>query len=135
MGFAIPANDVVNIINKLEKDGKVIRPALGVQMVNLSSLSQNMLASLNLPENVTNGVAIAEVQSGMPAAKAGLKQGDVIVKINDDEITSSVNLQSTLYKSSIGDTIKVTYYRDGKQATANIKLDKTSSDINFDKQN
>ncbi|MEG1095026.1 MAG: PDZ domain-containing protein, partial [Lactococcus sp.] len=77
----------------------------------------------------------AEVQSGMPAAKAGLKQGDVIVKINDDEITSSVNLQSTLYKSSIGDTIKVTYYRDGKQATANIKLDKTSSDINFDKQN
>lgn len=135
MGFAIPANDVVNIINKLEKDGKVIRPALGVQMVNLSSLSQNMLSSLNLPENVTNGVAIAEVQSGMPAAKAGLKQGDVIVKINDDEITSSVNLQSTLYKSSIGDTIKVTYYRDGKQATANIKLDKTSGDINFDKQN
>ena len=46
-----------------------------------------------------------------------------------------MNLQSTLYKSSIGDTIKVTYYRDGKQATANIKLDKTSSDINFDKQN
>ncbi len=135
MGFAIPANDVVNIINKLEKDGKVIRPALGVQMVNLSSLSQNMLASLNLPENVTSGVAIAEVQSGMPAAKAGLKKGDVIVKINDDEVTSSVNLQSTLYKSSIGDTIKVTYYRDGKQATANIKLDKTNSDINFDKQN
>lgn len=135
MGFAIPANDVVNIINKLEKDGKVIRPALGVQMVNLSSLSQNMLASLNLPENVTSGVAIAEVQSGMPAAKVGLKKGDVIVKINDDEVTSSVNLQSTLYKSSIGDTIKVTYYRDGKQATANIKLDKTNSDINFDKQN
>lgn len=134
MGFAIPANDVVNIINKLERDGKVIRPALGVQMVNLSSLSQDSLASLNLPESVTTGVAIAEVQSGMPAAAAGLKQGDVIVKINDDEITSSVNLQSTLYKSSIGDTIKVTYYRDGKQATANVKLDKTSSDINFENQ-
>lgn len=134
MGFAIPANDVVNIINKLERDGKVIRPALGVQMVNLSSLSQDSLASLNLPESVTTGVAIAEVQSGMPAAAAGLKQGDVIVKINDDEITSSVNLQSTLYKSSIGDTIKVTYYRDGKQATTNVKLDKTSSDINFENQ-
>ena len=44
-----------------------------------------------------------------------------------------LTLQSTLYKSSIGDTIKVTYYRDGKQATTNIKLDKTSSDNYFDK--
>ena len=58
--------------------------------INLSSLSQNMLASLTLPEDVINGVAVAEVQSNA-CCQMDSSKGDVIVKINDDEITSSVN--------------------------------------------
>ena len=67
MGFAIPSNDVVKIINQLEENGKVIRPALGISMVNLSDLSTNAIAQLNIPTSITNGVVVASVQSGMPA--------------------------------------------------------------------
>ena len=67
MGFAIPSNDVVKIINQLEENGKVIRPALGISMVNLSDLSTNAIAQLNIPTSITNGVLVASVQSGMPA--------------------------------------------------------------------
>lgn len=129
LGFAIPSNDVVNIINKLETDGKVTRPALGIQMVDLSNLSTSDRSQLNLPNSVTGGVVIYSAQAGMPAAAAGLKAGDVITAIGKTSLTSSTDLQSALYSHSIGDTISVTYYRDGKSHTANIKLDKTTSDL------
>ncbi|KZK37457.1 S1C family serine protease [Lactococcus taiwanensis] len=129
MGFAIPSNDVVNIINKLESDGKVSRPALGIRMVDLSDLSTNDSSQLNLPSNVTGGVVVYSVQSGMPAATAGLKAGDVITKVGDTSVTSSTDLQSALYSHNVNDTVKVTYYRDGKSHTANIKLDKTTSEL------
>jgi serine protease Do len=133
MGFAIPANDVVDIINKLEKDGQVIRPALGVQMIDLSQIPSNYLDSdLKLPDDVTSGVVIMEVQSGMPAEKAGLKKYDVITKLGDTDVSTSVELQSALYKYSVGDTIQVTYYRDGKKETASVKLTEKSSQLNFD---
>ncbi|MGF1982880.1 S1C family serine protease [Lactococcus taiwanensis] len=129
MGFAIPSNDVVNIINKLESDGKVSRPALGIRMVDLSDLSTNDSSQLNLPSSVTGGVVVYSVQSGMPAATAGLKAGDVITKVGDTSVTSSTDLQSALYSHNVNDTVKVTYYRDGKSHTANIKLDKTTSEL------
>ncbi|PCS00583.1 S1C family serine protease [Lactococcus fujiensis] len=129
MGFAIPSNDVVNIIAKLEKEGKVVRPALGITMYDLSVFSSDELAKLNLPNSVTGGVVVNSVQSGMPAAVAGLKQGDVITKIGDSTITSSTDLQSALYKHNVGDTISVTYYRNGKSHTASLVLNKSSSDL------
>lgn len=129
MGFAIPSNDVVNIINKLESDGNVSRPALGIRMVDLSDLSTNDSSQLNLPSSVTGGVVVYSVQSGMPAATAGLKAGDVITKVGDTSVTSSTDLQSALYSHNVNDTVKVTYYRDGKSHTANIKLDKTTSEL------
>lgn len=67
MGFAIPANDVVKIINQLEANGKVIRPALGITMANLSDLSTTTISRLNIPTSVTSGIVVASVQSGMPA--------------------------------------------------------------------
>ncbi|MQW23602.1 MULTISPECIES: S1C family serine protease [unclassified Lactococcus] len=129
MGFAIPSNDVVNIIAKLEKDGKVVRPALGITMYDLSNFSTDELSKLKLPDSVTGGVVVNSVQSGMPAAVAGLKQGDVITKIGDTTITSSTDLQSALYKYSVGDSIKVTYYRSGKETTATLNLNKSNSDL------
>lgn len=129
MGFAIPSDDVVNIIAKLEKDGKVTRPALGITMYDLSDFSADELSQLKLPDSVTGGVVVNSVQSDMPAAVAGIKKGDVITKIGDSDITSSTDLQSALYKHNVGDTVSVTYYRDGKSHTANLKLNKTSSDL------
>lgn len=123
IGFAIPSNDVVSIINKLEKDGKVTRPALGISMVDLSALSADQQKQIaKVPNSVTNGVVIAKVQSNTPAEKAGLKQYDVITKIDNTNVSSGVQLQSQLYKHSVGDTVTLTYYRDGKKKTADIQL-------------
>lgn len=129
LGFAIPSNDVVNIINKLETDGKISRPALGIRMVELSQLSTNDSSQLKLPSSVTGGVVVYSVKAGLPAATAGLKAGDVITKVGDTAVTSSTDLQSALYSHNINDTVKVTYYRDGKSATANVKLSKSTSNL------
>ena len=128
LGFAIPSNDVQNIIKQLESDGKVTRPALGIQMVNLSNVGANDLRKLNIPSGLTSGVVVRSVQSNMPA-NGHLQKYDVITKVDDKEITSSIDLQHALYNHAIGDTIKITYYRNGKEETTSIKLDKNSGDL------
>ncbi|KXT81604.1 Serine protease, DegP/HtrA, do-like protein [Streptococcus oralis] len=128
LGFAIPSNDVQNIIKQLESDGKVTRPALGIQMVNLSNVGANDLRKLNVPSGLTSGVVVRSVQSNMPA-NGHLQKYDVITKVDDKEITSSTDLQHALYNHAIGDTIKITYYRNGKEETTSIKLDKNSGDL------
>ena len=128
LGFAIPSNDAQNIIKQLESDGKVTRPALGIQMVNLANIGANDLRKLNIPSSVTSGVVVKSVQSNMPAS-GHLEKYDVITKVDDKEISSSTDLQSALYNHSIGDTIKITYYRNGKEETTSIKLDKSSGDL------
>ena len=123
MGFAIPSNDVVNIINQLEKDGKVTRPALGITMVDLSAVStQQQEQILKIPESVTNGVIVTNVQPATPAEKAGLKQYDVITKIDDTDVSSGVELQSVLYQKKVGDSVKITYYRGKEKKTTTVQL-------------
>lgn len=128
MGFAIPSNDVIKIINQLEKNGQVTRPALGITMVDLTELSTSVIAELKIPESVTGGIVVASVQEGMPASNK-LKQYDVITKIDDKDITSSSDIQSILYGHEIGDTIKVTYYRGKDKQTTDIKLTKSTQDL------
>ena len=128
LGFAIPSNDVQNIIKQLESDGKVTRPALGIQMVNLSNVGASDLRKLNIPSSLTSGVVVRSVQSNMPA-NGHLQKYDVITKVDDKEIASSTDLQHALYNHAIGDTIKITYYRNGKEETTSIKLDKNSGDL------
>ena len=128
LGFAIPSNDAQNIIKQLESDGKVTRPALGIQMVNLANVGANDLRKLNIPSSLTSGVVVRSVQSNMPA-NGHLQKYDVITKVDDKEIASSTDLQHALYTHAIGDTIKVTYYRNGKEETTSIKLDKNSGDL------
>ena len=128
LGFAIPSNDAINIINQLEKNGKVTRPALGIQMVNLSNLSSSDLQTLNVPSSVTAGVVVRSVITSMPA-NGHLQQYDVITKVDDKAISSTTELQSALYSHSIGDSMTITYYRNGKEETTTIKLDKSTSDL------
>lgn len=128
MGFAIPSNDVVKIINQLEKNGQVTRPALGISMTDLSSLSTSAISQLNIPTSVTNGVVVASVQSDMPAS-GKLEKYDVITEIDGEAVTSTSDLQSLLYGHNIGDTIKVTFYRETTKKTVEIKLTKSSKDL------
>lgn len=128
MGFAIPSNNVVSTINQLEKDGKVVRPALGITMADLNSASSSIQDKVDVPDDVTKGVVVGSVQSDMPA-DGKLEEYDVITKINDKEVTSVAELQEELYKHKIGDTVILTFYRDGKKKTVDIKLTKTNNDL------
>ena len=125
MGFAIPSNEVVKIINQLIKNGKISRPSLGISMIDLSRVTTDQQKSvLKLPSSVTKGVVIMDVQSGSTAQTAGLEQYDVITKFGNDKITNTSSLKTALYKYKIGDTAKVTYYRNGQPHTATLKLSK-----------
>ncbi|HFU3863676.1 TPA: S1C family serine protease [Streptococcus suis] len=129
MGFAIPSNDAVQIINQLETNGKVTRPALGVQMVNLTDLSTSQLEKAGLANtDLTSGVLIVSTQSGLPA-DGKFEPYDVIIEIDGETIENKSNLQSELYKHQIGDTITVTYYRNNKKMTVDIKLTHSTDDL------
>ena len=122
MGFAIPSNDVVEIINQLEKDGKVTRIA------DLNSLSSSATSKLDLPDEVKSGVVVGSVQKGMPA-DGKLQEYDVITEIDGKKISSKTDIQTNLYSHSIGDTIKVTFYRGKDKKTVDLKLTKSTEDI------
>lgn len=128
MGFAIPSNDVVSIINQLEENGKVIRPALGISMADLSQASTSAINELNLPDDVTSGIIVLGTQSGMPA-DGKLKKYDVITEIDGKKIESTSDLQSILYKHKKGDTIEITFYRGKDKKTVKLELDKTTEDL------
>ena len=130
LGFAIPSNDAIKIIEQLENNGKVTRPALGIQMVNLSNLSTTDLQKLKLPDGITSGVAVRSVQSNMPA-NGHLEKYDVITKVDGNPIASTTELQNALYSHSVGDEMTITYYRNGKEETTTIKLDKSTNDLNY----
>ncbi|HFI0250363.1 TPA: S1C family serine protease [Streptococcus suis] len=129
MGFAIPSNDTVQIINQLETNGKVTRPALGVQMVNLTDLSTSQLEKAGLANtDLTSGVLIVSTQSGLPA-DGKFEPYDVIIEIDGETIENKSDLQSELYKHQIGDTITVSYYRNNKKMTVDIKLTHSTDDL------
>nr|WP_232045839.1 trypsin-like peptidase domain-containing protein [Streptococcus porcinus] len=129
IGFAIPANDVIKIINQLEAKGEVIRPAIGIRMVNLGDLSTNALNQLQVPENVKGGIVVASVIDNMPAV-GKLKQYDIITEIDGETVNTKSDLQTILYSHEINDSIKVTYYRGKDKKTTTIKLTKTTKDLN-----
>ncbi|KRN95019.1 S1C family serine protease [Pediococcus stilesii] len=130
MGFAIPSNEVVSIIDQLVKDGKITRPALGVSLVDLTEISSSQQKSiLKLPTSVTDGAVIMQTTNDGPAKNAGLKKYDVVTKIDGKAITDTAGLREALYKHKINDTIEVGYYRDGKYKTVNVKLTKTTSSL------
>ncbi|MCS8585886.1 S1C family serine protease [Leuconostoc mesenteroides] len=123
MGFAIPSDQVVDIVNKLVKDGKVTRPAIGISLINLSEVTASeQKSTLKIPDSVTGGVVVMSLTNNGPADKAGLKKYDVIVGINGKKVSSQADLREELYKHSLGDTITLTYYHQDTKQTVNVKL-------------
>lgn len=129
MGFAIPSNEVIAIVEQLEENGSISRPALGISMLNLANLSTSDLNQLKLPDDIQGGVVVRSTQAGFPV-DGKLKQYDVITKIDDTDIESTSDLQSALYSKNINDTITIEYYRDGKLEKVDVKLDKSTKDLN-----
>ncbi|MED3727255.1 S1C family serine protease [Priestia endophytica] len=122
IGFAIPMNVAKPIIEDLEQDGKVDRPTLGVRIANLSQVNPvGRTETLKLPDSVQEGVVIIEVEGSSLAEKAGLKQYDVITKVNGDKISSDAELRRSIYESN-GKKMSITYYRNGKEQTTTVSF-------------
>lgn len=126
IGFAIPSDQVVNIVNKLVKYGKVTRPALGISMINLSQVpADEQKSTLKVPTDVSGGVVVYKVNDGSPADKASLKKYDVIVGIDGKNVSTQADLREKLYTHKVGDKVKLTYYRGSEKKTVTIKLNQT----------
>ncbi|MCI1633681.1 S1C family serine protease [Liquorilactobacillus nagelii] len=131
MGFAIPSNEVVKIINELVKNGKISRPALGISLVDLSYISSSDQKSvLKLPTSVTGGVVVLKVSSSSPAKNAGLEKYDVITSLGGKKVKGLASLREALYEHKVGDTVQIQYYHDGSLKTANVKLTLEATDKN-----
>ncbi|UQS82099.1 trypsin-like peptidase domain-containing protein [Bombilactobacillus folatiphilus] len=125
MGFAIPSNEVVKIINQLVQNGKIERPSLGIKVADLDQVpNQQQQSVLKLPDNVNSGVLVYSVTDNSVAKAAGLKKYDVIVALNDKKVDNIADLHTQLYNHSVGDTVKLSFYRDGKEQTVSLKLTK-----------
>lgn len=122
MGFAIPINEVVAIMEQLEANGRVIRPVLGVSAVGISEMSIYQKNSYGIQLNQTNGLYITSVVSGSPAQTAGILQGDIIISFDGVEITSFKQFRKLLYGKKVNDLVDIVVNRDGEQITARVRL-------------
>lgn len=125
MGFAIPIETALNYAEKLENGETIERPSLGISMVNVSSM-YNRYPSLS-NSGITEGVYVESVSDGSPADDGGMQAGDIIVEVDDKEVSDYAYLRYLLYNHSVGDTMKVRVYRDGDYIDLNITLDQKAS--------
>jgi len=126
IGFAIPVSLVDSAIDSYLAKGKIVRPMLGLRYI---SLNKDIAVSNKLP--VSDGALLyssdgsISVISGGPADRAGLKDRDIITRIADEKITQSTTLLSLVTKHKVGDSIKITYLRDGKEYNTTAILTET----------
>ena len=125
MGFAIPIEDALNYAETLESGNTVERPYVGIGMLDITDQYYLWQNGISIPNNVTEGVAILTVENNSPASNAGIQKGDIIIKLNDTDISSVAEFRYELYKHNVGDTINITYIRDGKENTAKVTLGKS----------
>jgi S1-C subfamily serine protease len=118
LGFAISANTIRQITDEIIKNGRVLRGSIGISYTQLSS---RQAVQLGLPAG-TSGILVQQVLGGSPAQGAGLRAGDVIAKVNDQPIDDEHPLLSIMVKFRPGDRVRLTYFRDGRQQTADITL-------------
>lgn len=113
VGFAIPMNSVIGIIKSIIENGYIEKTYIGVSVYNLDSQYQAFGLS---------GAAVAEVEEGSPAEKAGLKADDIITKVNGREITGTEELVSLIGAGSEGDELTLTVYRKGETLEIKVTL-------------
>ena len=122
LGFAIPINDVMSMLEDIMTNGYVTNKAyLGVT-------AATMNAQMAQQTGLTEGVYIYSVEEGGAAAKAGIQVGDVITKVGDTDITSMEDLTAAKKPYSAGDTTEFTIYRQGKTLTVNVTWDSVPAD-------
>lgn len=124
MGFAIPIEDAIKYASIIETGKEVTRPYIGISMLDLTNDYYLWQNRINIPEGVDEGIAILTVENNSPASRAGLKKGDIVVKIGEESVGSVAEFRYELYKYEVGEKAKLTFYRDGKLQSATITLGK-----------
>ena len=120
MGFAIPSNDVVKVVNQLVKHGKIDRPKLGIGMLNINQIANKDVLGLKAGQD--SGVAVLKLDRDGAAANAGMKKYDVITALNGKKISDISDLKSQLYKHKVGQKVRFTVLRQGKQQMIEMTL-------------
>lgn len=120
MGFAIPSNEVVNIISQLETSGEVSRPTLGVSVYPIDALYPHMRQRYNIIE--TSGLYVNSVMANSPAQQAGIQAGDIIQFVDGEEITSFSQFRRVLYSQQIGDSLVVELIRNDETISVTVTL-------------
>lgn len=124
IGFAIPINTVKSIAKQLIKQGRVIRPWIGIQY---QSLTPDLKAQFQIP--FSGGVIVAAVMPGSPAAKAGLREADVIAEVDKKKLSNVQDLGNIVKKHKVGDTLMMRIYRGGQYQFVTVKLGEMPSKI------
>lgn len=129
LGFSIPINSAIPIIQELEKNGEMKRPTMGITLADLTDVpAYYQQQTLKLPKEITTGVVITDVVANSPASKAGVKQYDVIVEMDGKKIETSIDLRKHLYNNKkIGDTLTMKVYREGKLVELTLTLTNNDS--------
>jgi len=118
IGFAIPTSTVLDVLDELKSGVERVRPWVGIQM---QELTPDLAAYFNV--DVKDGVIIYEVVKGAPADKAGLKRGDVILKVDGQKITSTTEVQSIVRSHKVGDSLEFIVLRNGAEERFMVRLE------------
>ncbi|WP_267383366.1 HhoA/HhoB/HtrA family serine endopeptidase [Cyanobacterium sp. uoEpiScrs1] len=123
IGFAIPINKAKRIANELIEHGKVEHPFLGIQMVEITpEIKRKLQESQGLNLTTDQGVLITKVVSDSPAEQAGLKAGDVLQGIGEHLLNNPGEVQKTVEKAKVGETLQLQIERNGNLLNLNIKV-------------
>lgn len=122
IAFAIPIESAMEYANKLIKGEKIDRPMLGIRMANAFQSSYLTYFDINIDSSIVSGVVVVEPLDGGPGYNAGLKKGDVIIKINNINIRDIANFNYNLFKYKSGDKINLEIIRNGKNMNVDVVL-------------
>lgn len=118
IGFAIPINTAKGVLQELMNGQKFVRPYMGIRMLDLD---EQVCAELGLPSD-TQGAVIVEVITGSPAARGGLRNMDVIQKLDGKMVTSGSDVQAAVERKKVGEKLVVEVLRQGKKLTLTLTL-------------
>jgi serine protease Do len=120
IGFAVPSNLARRVVDDLKQYGEVRRGSLGY--VEVSPLTTRLADELRAPN--TDGVVITQMSRGSSAYEAGLRPGDIIKKVNGQEVTNTSQFVRLIADSAIGSTVRVEFLRDGRPETVRITVER-----------
>lgn len=124
IGFAIPIEYAMKHITNLEQGKNIEWPTLGISMINVTEKSTLYSKNIKISSNLSKGIVITEIFQDSNINNTGLKKGDVIMAVNEQEVKNIAYLRYELFKYKPGDTIQLSIYRNNKQYKVSVKLSK-----------